>query len=257
MNDSTHPSSYEEENLNTDFGFRTVKSKEKPTLVKAVFDSVAYKYDIMNDLMSLGIHRIWKYIFLKELSPRPSLTLLDLAGGTGDISFGWLKNGGGKAYLTDINYNMLKIGQTRSLDQGFINNIHLFCVDGEHISLSDQSVDRVSISFGLRNCTHKEKVLSEAKRVLKPGGRFLCLEFSKVTLPTLERLYNVWSFQALPRIGQLVAHDRDSYQYLAESIRTFPNQEKLKSMMEEAGMENVTYKNLSGGIACIHSGWRI
>lgn len=254
LNNST--SSSTEETI-TDFGFRQVDHTEKPSMVKAVFDSVAQKYDVMNDLMSLGIHRIWKKIFIQELNPRPNLTLLDLAGGTGDISFGWLKKGGGKVYLTDVNYSMLHVGQDRALDRGYVNNIHLFCVDGESICLPDRSVDRVTISFGLRNCTHKEKVLSEARRVLKPGGRFLCLEFSKLIIPVLRPLYDAWSFQALPRIGQIIAKDRDSYQYLAESIRTFPDQETLKTMMEDAGLERVSYQNLSGGIAAIHSGWRI
>lgn len=241
----------------TDFGFRQVNDKEKPSMVKAVFDSVAQKYDIMNDLMSLGIHRVWKQIFIQELHPTPNLTLLDLAGGTGDISFGWLNRGGGTVFLTDVNYSMLHIGQERALDRGYVDNIHLFCVDGEKICLPDRSVDRVTISFGLRNCTHKNQVLEEARRVLKPGGRFLCLEFSKLIIPFLRPLYDAWSFQVLPRIGQIIAKDRDSYQYLAESIRTFPDQETLKSLMEQAGLKRVTYQNLSGGIAAIHSGWRI
>lgn len=256
MNNDNNTTLQSEEN-NTDFGFRQVNHKEKPSMVKAVFDSVAQKYDIMNDLMSLGIHRIWKQIFIQELQPRPNMTLLDLAGGTGDISFGWLKRGGGTVYLTDVNYSMLHVGQKRALDRGYVEPIHLFCVDGESICLADRSVDRVTISFGLRNCTHKENVLKEARRVLKPGGRFLCLEFSKLIIPFLRPLYDAWSFQALPRIGQIIAKDRDSYQYLAESIRTFPDQETLKSMMEDAGLERVTYQNLSGGIAAIHSGWRI
>ncbi|MDI2090299.1 class I SAM-dependent methyltransferase [Commensalibacter oyaizuii] len=257
MNNNSNHSSFEAEDQVTDFGFRKVDQKEKPSMVKAVFDSVAPKYDIMNDLMSLGIHRVWKQIFIQELAPRPNLTLLDLAGGTGDISFGWLKRGGGTAYLTDINYSMLSVGQGRALNRGYVDNIRLFCVDGENICLPDRSVDRVTISFGLRNCTHKENVLAEARRVLKPGGRFLCLEFSKLIIPMLRPLYDAWSFQALPRIGQIIAKDSESYQYLAESIRTFPDQETLKSMMENAGLERVTYQNLSGGIAAIHSGWRI
>ncbi len=257
MNNNENTVSQSKKQQTTDFGFKQVYDKEKPTLVKAVFDSVAPKYDIMNDLMSLGIHRIWKQIFIQELNPCPNQSLLDLAGGTGDISFNWLKRGGGTVYLTDINYSMLHVGQERALNLGYINNIHLFCVDGEAICLPDRSVDRVTISFGLRNCTHKKNVLKEARRVLKPGGRFLCLEFSKLIIPFIRPLYDAWSFQALPRIGQIIAKDRDSYQYLAESIRTFPDQETLKSMMENAGMEHVTYQNLFGGIAAIHSGWRI
>lgn len=257
MTDNSNFSPSSEENQTTDFGFRNVNSKEKPSMVRAVFDSVAARYDIMNDLMSVGVHRIWKQIFIQELNPRPNLTLLDLAGGTGDISFGWLKRGGGLAYLTDINYSMLHVGQSRALEKGFVDNIRLFCVDGEQICLPDRSVDRVSISFGLRNCTHKEKVLKEARRVLKPGGKFMCLEFSHLIIPMLKPLYDAWSFQVLPRIGALVAKDRDSYQYLVESIRTFPEQHKLEQMMLDAGMEHVTHHNLSGGIAAIHTGWRI
>lgn len=256
MNNNNNHSSGEEDQV-TDFGFRKVNENEKSSMVKAVFDSVASKYDVMNDLMSLGIHRVWKQIFIQELAPRPNLKLLDLAGGTGDITFGWLKRGGGPAYLTDVNYSMLSVGQSRAFDKGYVKNINLFCVNGEQICLPDRSVDRVTISFGLRNCTHKDKVLAEARRVLKPGGRFLCLEFSKLIIPILRPLYDAWSFQALPRLGEIIAKDGDSYQYLAESIRMFPDQETLKGMMEEAGLERVTYQNLSGGIAAIHSGWRI
>jgi demethylmenaquinone methyltransferase/2-methoxy-6-polyprenyl-1,4-benzoquinol methylase len=240
-----------------DFGFRSVDPAEKAGMVRAVFDSVAPRYDLMNDLMSLGIHRVWKQIFVSDLGPRPADTLLDLAGGTGDITFGWLKRGGGPVLLTDINNAMLSVGRDRALNRGFANDVRLVVADAERLPFPDRCVDRVSIAFGLRNCTDKPAVLREARRVLKPGGRFLCLEFSRVTVHALTRLYDTWSFKVLPRLGQLVASDVDSYRYLAESIRTFPDQEKLAAMMGEAGLARVKMRNLSGGIAAIHAGWRL
>jgi demethylmenaquinone methyltransferase/2-methoxy-6-polyprenyl-1,4-benzoquinol methylase len=211
----------------------------------------------MNDLMSLGIHRIWKRIFISDLQPRPSHTLLDLAGGTGDISFGWLRRGGGPAFLADINNAMLSVGRDRALNQGFAGDVSFVVADAERLPLPDRCVDRVSIAFGLRNCTEKQAVLREARRVLKPGGRFLCLEFSRINVYALTRLYDQWSFKVLPRLGRLVAHDEDSYRYLVESIRTFPDQEKLAGMMRDAGFARVNVRNLSAGIAAIHSGWRL
>jgi demethylmenaquinone methyltransferase / 2-methoxy-6-polyprenyl-1,4-benzoquinol methylase len=240
-----------------DFGFRQVDPAEKAGMVRAVFDSVAPRYDLMNDLMSLGIHRIWKQIFISDLQPRPTHMLLDLAGGTGDISFGWLKHGGGPVLLTDINRSMLSVGRDRALNGGFANDVSLAVADAEKLPLPDRCVDRVSIAFGLRNCTDKSAVLREARRVLKPGGRFLCLEFSRVTIYALTRLYDAWSFKVLPRLGRMVAGDADSYRYLAESIRTFPDQETLAAMMRDAGLARVKVRNLSGGIAAIHSGWRL
>jgi demethylmenaquinone methyltransferase/2-methoxy-6-polyprenyl-1,4-benzoquinol methylase len=240
-----------------DFGFRSVDRTEKAGLVRAVFDSVAPRYDLMNDLMSLGIHRVWKQILIGDLRPRPGHALLDLAGGTGDISFGWLKRGGGPVFLTDINNAMLSVGRDRALNSGFANNVSLVVADAERLPLPDRCVDRVSMAFGLRNCTDKAAVLSEARRVLKPGGRFLCLEFSRVTVHALTPVYDLWSFKMLPRLGQMVAGDADSYRYLAESIRTFPDQEKLAGMMRTAGLARVNVRNLSGGIAAIHSGWRL
>jgi demethylmenaquinone methyltransferase/2-methoxy-6-polyprenyl-1,4-benzoquinol methylase len=240
-----------------DFGFTTVDREKKRELVREVFDSVAGKYDIMNDLMSLGVHRLWKREFIQALDPRPNRTLLDLAGGTGDITFGWLKKGGGPAILSDINAAMLSVGRDRATANGLLSEISFMVTDAEAISLPDSSVDRVSMAFGLRNCTNKDKVIAEARRVLKPGGKFLVLEFSKLQIAGLEKLYDAWSFQALPKIGQVVANDAHSYQYLAESIRMFPDQETLKAMMETAGLERVSYRNLSGGIAAIHQGWRL
>jgi demethylmenaquinone methyltransferase/2-methoxy-6-polyprenyl-1,4-benzoquinol methylase len=240
-----------------DFGYRRVDRAEKAGMVRAVFDSVAPRYDLMNDLMSLGIHRVWKQIFISDLQPRPTHTLLDLAGGTGDISFGWLKRGGGPVLLTDINKSMLSVARDRSLNQGFAGEVSLVVADAEKLPLPDRCVDRVSIAFGLRNCTDKSAVLREARRVLKPGGRFLCLEFSRVTVYARTPVYDTWSFKVLPRLGRMVAGDEESYRYLAESIRTFPDQQKLAAMMRDAGFARVNVRNLSAGIAAIHSGWRL
>ena len=240
-----------------DFGFRRVPRAEKAGMVRAVFESVAPKYDLMNDLMSLGVHRIWKRIFVGDLNPRPHHRLLDLAGGTGDITFGWLAQGGGKAVLSDINAAMLSVGRDRALNRGLVGDVSFLVADAERLPLPDRSMDRVSMAFGLRNCTDKDAVLSEARRVLKPGGRFLCLEFSRVQVAALRPLYDAWSFKALPRIGQMVAGDGNSYQYLAESIRTFPDQERLTAMMRAAGLSRVSVRNLSGGIAAVHAGWRL
>ena len=239
-----------------DFGFRQVPVSEKAGMVRAVFDSVASRYDLMNDLMSLGIHRVWKQIFVSDLDPRPRHELLDLAGGTGDISFGWLRRGGGPVILSDINAAMLTVGRDRAMDRGFAGSVTLLVADAEKLPLPDRVVDRVSIAFGLRNCTNKDAVLAEARRVLKPGGRFLCLEFSRVQVAALMPVYDAWSFKVLPRLGGLVAKDSDSYRYLAESIRTFPDQETLAGMMRKAGFARVSVRNLSGGIAAIHAGWR-
>ena len=240
-----------------DFGYRTVDRHEKRRLVRGVFDSVAGKYDVMNDLMSLGVHRLWKRAFIETLGPRPGFRLLDLAGGTGDISAGWLRRGGGPAILSDINFSMLGVARDRMITQGLIGSALLLVADAEALPLPDKAVDRVAIAFGLRNCTNKEQVLREAWRVLRPGGRFACLEFSRLQIAALEKLYDIWSFRVLPRIGQSVAKDGESYRYLAESIRMFPDQETLQAMMRTAGLERVSYRNLSGGIVAIHQGWRL
>ena len=240
----------------TDFGFRSVPRADKKPLVRAVFDSVAPRYDLMNDLMSLGVHRLWKREFIEGLDPRPERTLLDLAGGTGDIALGWLARGGGPAVLSDINPSMLAVGRQRA-DAAGVAAITLVVVDAEAIPLPDSSVDRVSMAFGLRNCTDKPAVLREARRVLRPGGQFHCLEFSRVQVAALAPVYDAWSFRVLPRMGRLVAGDADSYQYLAESIRTFPDQEALAGMMRAAGLSRVSYRNLTGGIAAMHRGWRL
>lgn len=242
-----------------DFGFRRVSEYEKTRLVKGVFDSVAARYDLMNDLMSGGIHRLWKAQLIDRLAPRPGQSLLDLAGGTGDIARRFLKRAGQGAsvIVCDINETMLRYGRDRSIDGGMLGDIAWVVGDAADLPLETDSVDACTISFGLRNVTRIAAALREARRVLKPGGRFLCLEFSRVEVPLLRRAYDLYSFAVLPRLGQAVASDRDAYQYLVESIRRFPPQAELAAMMREAGFEQVSWRNLSGGIAAIHSGWRL
>jgi len=241
----------------TDFGFRRVPAAAKAGLVRQVFASVAPRYDVMNDLMSLGVHRAWKHVLLTALDPRPNRTLLDLAGGTGDISFGWARRGGGEAILSDINPAMLAVARDRATDRALLGRLSLVVADAERLPLPDQAFDRVSIAFGLRNCTDKDAVLREARRVLRPGGRFFCLEFSRLQVAAFAPVYDAWSFRVLPALGARVAGDAESYQYLAESIRTFPDQNKLAGMLRAAGFARVDVRNLSGGIAAIHSGWRL
>ena len=242
---------------NTDFGFRTIPAADKKPMVRAVFDSVARRYDVMNDLMSLGVHRVWKRDFVAGLDPRPNRTLLDLAGGTGDITFAWRARGGGPALLTDINDQMLAVARDRAAARGHLDGVTILVADAESLPIPDASVDRVSMAFGLRNCTDKQAVLHEARRVLRPGGQFHCLEFSRVQVAALNAPYDAWSFQVLPRLGRMVAGDADSYRYLAESIRMFPDQEALAGMMRIAGLSRVRHRNLTGGIAAIHVGWRL
>jgi len=241
----------------TDFGFRRVPRADKRGMVRAVFDSVAPRYDLMNDLMSLGVHRAWKRILITALDPSPRRKLLDLAGGTGDIGLAWLAHGGGPLLLSDINAAMLGIAWERAVTRGLVANTSLLVADAERLPLPDRIVDRVSIAFGLRNCTDKAAVLAEARRVLRPGGRFFCLEFSHMRVATLQPAYDAWSFRVLPMLGRYVARDEASYRYLAESIRTFPDQDALRDMLQQAGFARVEVRNLSGGIAAIHSGWRL
>jgi len=241
----------------TDFGYREVPRAEKARLVARVFESVAPRYDVMNDLMSLGIHRAWKRIFVNAIAASPRETLLDLAGGTGDIAFLARQRGAGRVILSDVNPAMLAVAQDRALERGLAADLTFLCADAEHLPLPDRSVEKVSIAFGLRNCTDKDAVLREARRVLRPGGRFHCLEFSRVEIGPLAAVYDAWSFQVLPRLGARVAGDAESYRYLAESIRMFPDQETLAGMMRAAGLERVAWRNLSGGIVAIHTGWRL
>jgi demethylmenaquinone methyltransferase / 2-methoxy-6-polyprenyl-1,4-benzoquinol methylase len=242
-----------------DFGFSRVSEADKTRLVHDVFDRVATRYDLMNDLMSGGIHRLWKARLIEKLDPRPGQTLLDLAGGTGDIARGFLARAGksGAAIVCDINDSMIRRGRDRSIDAGIVNAITWITGDAENLPFASDSIDLCTISFGLRNVTRIAAALEEARRVLKPGGRFLCLEFSRVEAPLLRRAYDLYSFAVLPRLGQVVARDRDAYQYLVESIRRFPPQEELAAMMRDAGFEQVNWRNLSGGIAAIHTGWRL
>ncbi len=257
MSDNTHSDPGPSGEQTIDFGFRQVPVEEKKTLVREVFDSVATRYDLMNDLMSLGIHRAWKREFIAALAPQPDRTLLDLAGGTGDITFGWLAGGGGPAILSDINAAMLSVGRDRALGRGFARGLSFLVADAERLPLPDRTVDTVTMSFGLRNCTDKPAVLREARRVLRPGGRFMVLEFSRFQVAALAPVYDAWSFKVLPRLGRYVARDENSYQYLAESIRMMPDQEKLAGMMVAAGLSRVKVRNLTGGIAAIHTGWRL
>lgn len=240
-----------------DFGFRTVPRPEKRALVRGVFDRVAPRYDLMNDVMSLGIHRVWKRMFITALDPRPRYRLLDLAAGTGDIGLGWKAAGGGRALLSDANAAMLSRARDRALNRGLVGDIEFAVADAEALPLPDRCFERVAIAFGLRNCTDKAAVLAEARRVLLPGGRFFCLEFSRLQVAAAIPAYEAWSFRVLPLLGRVVAGDAESYRYLAESIRTFPSQERLSAMMRDAGFARVEVRNLSGGIAAIHAGWRL
>jgi len=248
------------------FGFRTVAADEKAGLVRGVFDSVADRYDLMNDLMSGGIHRLWKKAMIDRLDPRPGQTILDVAGGTGDIALRILERwggpekaaaAGGRILVCDLTPAMLAKGRDRAIDRGYLSGIEWIAGNAEDLPLESMSVDAYTIAFGLRNVTHIDRALAEARRVLKPGGRFLCLEFSHVVLPMLDRLYDLYSFSVLPTLGRVVAKDEASYRYLAESIRRFPRQEDLVAMIEAAGLSQVRYRNLSGGIAALHSAWRI
>jgi len=240
------------------FGFREVAADQKAGLVRAVFDSVAPRYDLMNDLMSLGIHRLWKEALVDWLRPRAGMRLLDVAGGTGDIAFRSMARAPGLlATICDINESMLNAGRARATDRNLLSNIEWVVGDAESLPLADRSADAYTIAFGLRNVTHIDRALAEARRVLVPGGRFLCLEFSTVALPWLEDFYDFYSFKCLPELGARVAGDRDAYEYLVESIRRFPSQEALAAQIAASGLGQVRYANLSGGIAAIHSAWRI
>ena len=242
----------------THFGYETVQTAAKARRVREVFDSVAPKYDLMNDLMSLGAHRAWKAFALARTGLRPGDTALDVAGGTGDLTAGMARQVGaaGHVFHTDINAAMLAEGNDRLLDQGLANNITSLQVDAEHLPFATSTMHCVTIGFGLRNVTDKQAALNEMARVLKPGGRVLVLEFSKPVLKWLDPLYNTYSFKVLPALGKLVAGDADSYRYLAESIRMHPDQETLKGMLEAAGLEDCRYYNLTGGIVALHVGYR-
>ena len=242
----------------THFGFETVPEAEKAKKVQGVFISVASKYDVMNDVMSLGVHRIWKEAMMDWLAPRPSQKLLDVAGGTGDISFKFLKRAGsGHATVLDITENMLIEGRKRAEANQVLDSLNWVVGDAMALPFADNSFDVYTISFGIRNVTCPQEALNEAFRVLRPGGRLMVLEFSQIPVPLAQKAYDFYSFNVIPRMGKLIANDRDSYQYLIESIRKFPNQETFLSMVRQAGFENANYRNLSLGIAALHSGWKI
>jgi len=245
-------------NETADFGYRQVPAEAKAGLVREVFDSVAPRYDLMNDLMSLGLHRAWKRILVNAVAPRPRERLLDLAGGTGDVAFRLLDAGAGRVTCSDINREMLRVGRDRAAARGlFAPRLDFLVADAERLPVPDRSFDRITMAFGLRNCTDKDAVLREARRALRPGGRFFVLEFSRLEVSALAPLYDAWSFRALPAIGARVARDAESYRYLAESIRMFPDQAALAAMFARAGFERVTHRNLAGGICAIHAGWRL
>ena len=262
MTDTASPSG-----KTSSFGFRDVDATEKVRMVRGVFDSVASSYDLMNDLMSVGVHRLWKDAAAARLNPRPGETILDVAGGTGDMARRYSKMaraaqqrlGGEDASVIVLDYNaeMIMAGVARDGGGGGEPEMSWSVGDAMALPLPDASVDAYSISFGIRNVADVPQALAEARRVLKPGGRFLCLEFSRTTTGPIRKAYDAWSFHAIPRIGGWVAGDRDSYQYLVESIRRFPDQQTFKAMIEQAGFSRTTVTNLSGGIAAIHHGWAI
>ncbi|WP_119155436.1 bifunctional demethylmenaquinone methyltransferase/2-methoxy-6-polyprenyl-1,4-benzoquinol methylase UbiE [Caldimonas tepidiphila] len=237
----------------THFGFQTVDEQEKAQRVRGVFDSVAAKYDVMNDVMSMGLHRVWKAYTIAVAGVREGHQVLDIAGGTGDLARAFAKKVGASGCVvhTDINESMLRVGRDRLLDEGLV--LPTTICDAETLPFPSGRFDLVSVAFGLRNMTHKDRALAEMCRVLKPGGKLLVLEFSKVARP-LEKLYDFYSFQVLPRMGQLIARDADSYRYLAESIRMHPDQQTLKGMMKTAGFGHVDVHNLTGGIVALHVG---
>lgn len=242
----------------THFGYQTVNTDEKVEKVAEVFHSVAGKYDVMNDLMSLGIHRIWKRLTIEQSGVRRGYHVLDLAGGTGDLTarFANIVGDKGQVILGDINESMLKVGRERLTDKGIAGNVDYVQLNAECLPFPDNSFDCISMAFGLRNVTDKDAALASMYRVLKPGGRLLILEFSKPVVPGLSPLYDLYSFKILPILGKLIANDSESYQYLAESIRMHPDQETLKAMMENAGFERCEYSNMSGGIVALHRGFK-
>ena len=241
------------EEKNIDFGNKKVKKAEKQTLVNNVFNSVADKYDLMNDLTSLGIHRLWKDSLINWLAPQPYQKLADIAGGTGDISMKFLLAGGCSAHIIDINKEMITKGKLKHNNY----NLSWTIANAENLPMADNSYERASMGFGLRNITNRVLALKEVYRILKPGGRFICLEFSHVENSLLKKIYDIWSFEFMPRIGQKITGDKEAYNYLVESIRQFPSQPELTQMFSEAGFSRIKYRNLSNGIVTLHSGWKL
>lgn len=247
--------------METSFGFQDVSDGEKQTRVNDVFHRVAKRYDVMNDLMSGGLHRVWKDSMIAWLSPSKTANwkVLDVAGGTGDVAFKIVDASGRNAHATvlDINGSMLGVGRDRAAKKGLAENTEFVEANAEELPFEGNRFDAYTIAFGIRNVPHIDRALSEAYRVLKPGGRFLCLEFSEVELPVLDKLYDAWSFNAIPKIGKAVTGDADSYQYLVESIRKFPRQSDFADMIRKTGFERVSWRNFTGGIAALHSGWKL
>ena len=245
-------------NEETHFGFETINEKEKAARVQGVFNSVASKYDVMNDVMSLGVHRIWKDMMMDWLAPRADQKLLDVAGGTGDIAFRFIdRSGFGQATVLDLTSSMLIEGRSRAEAQQMANQINWVVGDAMSLPFEDNEFDVYTISFGIRNVTRPQEALKEAYRVLKPGGRIMVLEFSQIPVPMGQWFYDRYSFKVIPKMGEIITNDRSSYQYLVESIRKFPDQDTFLGMIESAGFENAKYRNLTLGIACLHSGWKI
>ena len=233
-----------------DFGFKKVNIKKKEKLVNNIFDSVSSKYDLMNDLSSLGFHRLWKQELINWIAPQSNQTLLDIAGGTGDIAKLFIKYGGNSADIIDINYKMLINGISND------NRIRYIVGNCEKLPIENNVYDRITIAFGLRNITDRQLALDEIYRVLKPGGRFICLEFSMVNDNVVKKFYDLWSFKVIPKLGKIITNNEDAYKYLIESIRMFPDQDQLSSMLIKSKFERVKYRNLSKGIASLHSGWK-
>lgn len=242
----------------THFGFTNIPESEKAGRVQGVFGSVASKYDVMNDAMSMGIHRIWKDAMMDWLAPRAGTRLLDVAGGTGDISFRYLKRAGhAHATVLDLTEPMLIEGRKRAEADSMADSLDWVVGDAMALPFADNTFDTYTISFGIRNVTRPQEALNEAFRVLKPGGRLMVLEFNKIPNDMMQKIYDLYSFNIIPRLGQVIAGDRDSYQYLVESIRQFPDQDSFLNMVRAAGFDNAKYRNLTMGIACLHSGWKI
>ena len=246
------------QNKYTDFGFSRVKSKDKSNLVKKIFENVSGRYDLMNDFMSLGIHRVWKESMLDWLAPRRGQSLIDVAGGTGDIAFNFIKRAktGANATILDLTESMMIEGKKKIIDLPEESQINWVCGDAMRMPFSDSTFDVYTISFGIRNVTNISKTLSEAYRVLKPGGRLMILEFSSVNNDLISWIYDKYSFNIIPKLGEFVSNDRESYQYLVESIRKFPNQEKFSEMIINEGFRKVKYRDLTFGIAALHSAWK-
>lgn len=242
----------------THFGARQVREDEKTGMVRDLFSDVSSKYDVMNDVMSGGIHRLWKEAMMDWLAPRPGQRLLDVAGGTGDVSFKFLKRAGhGHATVCDLTEGMLVAGRKRAEAAKLADSLDWVVGDAMDLPFPDASFDVYTISFGIRNVTRPQDALAEAYRVLRPGGRLMVLEFSQLPNPMMQKLYDLYSFNVIPRMGQMIANDRDSYQYLVESIRNFPDQETFLEMIRTAGFDQAKYRNLSMGIAALHSGWKL